>query len=568
MKKFNIRLLFLLLLATYGLTVEAQVYQWARQLGGPGMDYGMEVAVDAKGNVYSTGLFVNTADFDPGAGVFELTAPNPGNAYVSKLDAAGNFVWAQSLGSASATEWGVRIALDIEGNVYTVGRFNGTSDFDPGINNYPLTSAGNRDIYISKLDSNGNFVWAKAIGGSFDDYATDLVVDHSGNVVFTGTFRGSVDFDPGTGTQLLNGGASDDVFLCILNTDGEYVKAISFGGVAMDFCSSLAIDASSNLYLTGSYFSTVDFDPGTGVQQVTTNGNDDIFILKLDSAANFQWVRSIGGSESDKGWGITTDADGNVYITGEFTNTVDFDPGLAVNNLTYSGTVFNDMFVLKLDPDGNFTWVKQIGGLYNENQRGIRIDKDNHVVTAGTFSGTVDFNPGPGTLNFTVAGAAGSFSNFFISKLDASGNHLWAGQMGGLGTAVFGGLITDAMGNLLFSGYFSSSADFDPAPNLTKNLTANVIDAFVTKIGGTVTGVTPGLVETNIALFPNPVIHHLRIENATPGTVYRITDALGRVQAEGIISSISFDLDLSPLPAGLYMARFGDQPQIVKLVKE
>jgi Beta-propeller repeat len=145
--------------------VEAQNFSWAKSIGGTGGDTGNSIAVDALGNVYTTGIFINTVDFDPGAGVFNLTSVGGSNIFVSKLDASGNFVWAKSTGSGNGIS--NSIAVDASGSVYTTGSFNGTVDFDPGVGVFNLTSAGSdADIFVSKLDASGNFVWAKSVGAA------------------------------------------------------------------------------------------------------------------------------------------------------------------------------------------------------------------------------------------------------------------------------------------------------------------------------------------------------------------------------------------------------------------
>src|SRR5262249_53962909 len=135
-------------------------FVWARRLGGTGNDQASRIAVDGSGNVYSTGFFSGTADFDPGAGTHNLVSAGDTDIYVSKLDSAGNFVWPPRLGSTS-TDIARGIAVDGSGNAYTTGYFNATVDFVPGAGTHNLASAGNTDIYVSKLDSAGNYVWAR-----------------------------------------------------------------------------------------------------------------------------------------------------------------------------------------------------------------------------------------------------------------------------------------------------------------------------------------------------------------------------------------------------------------------
>ena len=157
--------------------------------------------MDAAGNVYTTGYFRGTVDFDPGPGTVELTSAGTSSRdiFISKLDSGGNLVWAKAIGGVS-NDFGWGIVADSSGNVYTTGDFVGTVDFDPGTGPseiFELASVGSSDIFISKLDSNGNFVGAWAMGGTADDYGYGIFVDTIGNIYATGYFKNTVDFDPG-----------------------------------------------------------------------------------------------------------------------------------------------------------------------------------------------------------------------------------------------------------------------------------------------------------------------------------------------------------------------------------
>ena len=209
------KVLFVCMLALFGLSnnANAQALQWAKAMGGYFRDRGQSIAIDGSGNVYTTGNFDGTADFDPGAGVFNLTSAGGPNNFISKLDASGNFVWAKSMGGGAYFDYSHSIALDGSGNVYTTGWFDGTADFDPGAGVFNLTSAGISDIFISKLDASGNFVWAKAMGGADPARGYSIALDGSGNVYTTGVFGGTVDFDPGAGVANLNHAGGGDIFV-------------------------------------------------------------------------------------------------------------------------------------------------------------------------------------------------------------------------------------------------------------------------------------------------------------------------------------------------------------------
>ena len=180
-------------------------------MGGTSLDEGWGIAVDGSGNVHTTGNFQDTADFDPGPGTSNLTSNGSSDVFVSKLDSNGNFVWAKNMGGGA--DHGLGIEVDGSGNIHTTGIFNGTADFDPGPGSFNLTSNGGRDVFVSKLDSDGNFVWAKSIGGAFADQVSGIALDGSGNVHTTGFFGSTADLDPGLGTFNLTSNGSFDIFI-------------------------------------------------------------------------------------------------------------------------------------------------------------------------------------------------------------------------------------------------------------------------------------------------------------------------------------------------------------------
>ncbi len=386
-------------------------FVWAKSLGGTDVDVANAIALDAFGNVYTTGHFRGTADFDPGAGTLNLTSAGGFDGFVSKLDSAGNFVWAKALGGTS-DDSASGIALDAFGNVYTTGNFFGTADFNPGDGTFNLSSAGSRDGFVSRLDNAGNFVWAKALGGTSDDYASAIALDAFGNVYTTGYFIGTADFDPGAGTFNLTSAGARDGFVSRLDSAGNFSWAKALGGTSDDVANAIALDAFGNVYTTGSFSGTANFDPGVGTFNLTSAGSIDVFVSRLDSAGNFSWAKALGGTNDDRAIAIALDAFGNVYTTGYFYGTADFDPGAGRFNLT-SSAGSDDVFVSKLDSVGNFVWAKALGGTNSDSANAIALDAFGNVYTTGYFWGTSDFDPGAGTFDLTSAGSG----DVFVSKL-------------------------------------------------------------------------------------------------------------------------------------------------------
>ncbi len=321
---------------------------WAKRMGGAGWDWTYAVSTDQSGNVYTTGGFWALADFDPGVNVSNLTPSGANDVFLSKLDSDGNFIWVKKIGGTGG-DWGSAVSIDQNNNIYLAGGFTGTVDFDPGAGVTNLVASGGSDFFISKLDSVGNFVWAKKMGGATDEWGNGPIeIDSEGNVYTTGSFYGTVDFDPGAGVTNLTSAGNIDFFISKLDSLGNFVWAKRIGGTGADWA-SLKINLDDEIYLSGAFYSTVDFDPGIDLFNLVSAGNSDIFICKLDLAGNFVWAKKIGGSGDDWANYIVFDSSSNIFMAGAFASTVDFDSGSNATNLVSSGS--NDAFIMKLGSD-------------------------------------------------------------------------------------------------------------------------------------------------------------------------------------------------------------------------
>ncbi|HKR06306.1 MAG TPA: PKD domain-containing protein [Bacteroidia bacterium] len=481
----------------------SQPYQWAKSMGGQGYDAANAMAVDGSGNVYTTGVFQDTVDFDPDAGSYNLEGTGFDNVFISKLNSNGNFVWAKRIGGSTGI-----IAYDIKtdaaGNVFTTGFLQDTVDFDPGPGVYNLVSTfGSDDIFVSKLNSSGSFIWARKMGGGNFEYGQAITTDNTGNVLTTGNFGGAADFDPGVMTHNLYSAGSDDVFISKLNSSGNYLWAKRIGGPKGDNGSSIITDAGGNVYTTGIFGGdTVDFNPGAGTYNLISPGGLSAFISKLSSNGNFVWAKNISGTGSVFGNAITLDVSGNIYLTGQFTDTADFDPGPGVYTMMAEG--FYDSFILKSDSNGSFTWAKRMASAHGHS---IFVDTSGNVYTTGSFSGISDFDPGPGIYNLTAAGT----NDIFISKLDANGNFIWARNMGGSGSNTGGnGIFADAGGNVYIAGGFLDTVDFNPP--LQANLFSNGYDdSFVAKYS------QPGGCQAHFSIYADTIPHNWIVLNQSSG---------------------------------------------------
>lgn len=365
--------------------------------------------------------------------------------------------WAKGL-SGSYDEHGTCITTDSSGNVYVAGRFYGTTDFDPGTDSANITSAGDYDGFIAKYDANGNYVWAKSVGGTSTESANKIALDKTGNIYVTGSFKTTADFDPGAGIANLAATGKDDVFFAKYSSNGNYLWAKKIGSANSDIGQSIALDDSGNVYVCGEFYGTADFDPGAGTVNIPTKGETDIFIAKYDMNGNYLWAKTIGSTTFDRGYSIAISETPNgnyVILCGNFEGTADFDPGAGVSNLISSG--FSDIFIAKYDAGGNYLWAKSCGGTGNDESYSIAVDSVGTVFITGFFEGTADFDPGTGTANLVSAGSA----DFVIASYNSNGNYVWAKSIGGTGNEQALGVVLNNSGSVFITGIFSGTVDFD-----------------------------------------------------------------------------------------------------------
>ena len=324
-------------------------FLWAKQIPNY-MEFGrIENKADKQGNVYFASDLNVAADVDPGPGVFTLTPTGFRDAFVVKLSATGDLVWAKQFGGPGDTgPQANMIELDKDNNVIIAGIFNNTVDFDPGLGTLNITSSAHMQGFIVKLNNDGGFVWAKQFGNGPIVYSgsgiNDIKCDDAGNLILVGGFSGTCDFDPGPGVYIVTSSPNSltDGFICKLDGDGNFKWVKTFGQTGANNYymtpTGVDLDGNNNIITTGFFIGNFDFDPGPADHYAFANPHD-AFILKLNAQGNFIWVRILGSAaESDTGHDVVTDSDGNIYCVGAFIGTVDFDTGpgaYIVNNTSF-----------------------------------------------------------------------------------------------------------------------------------------------------------------------------------------------------------------------------------------
>lgn len=469
----------------YTLTLSTAPYGWAASDGQGGTtpnDKGSAIAVDPNGNTYVAGLIGNN------------TTKN--DIYVAKFDATGTKVWSREIG-ASGADAGLGIAVDANGDAYVTGSFASTVNFNPSGTAISRKSHGGTDIFVMEIDPNGTTLWADDIGGTGADAGNAIALSGS-NLWLTGGFAGTAYFGTGTGTTILHAQGKSDAFAIELDTAGNYVRAADIGGpnaptdpitgktpTATTAAGYGIAATSSNVYLTGAFTGTVDFDPGASTYNITSTGFDstgntaslsDAFVLKLTSAGAFSWAGALGGTKADAGNDVAVDASGNVYTTGYFTATADFDPGASTHNLVAAGST--DAYVSKLSPSGGYVWADRLGGKGADRGQGIALAPDGSVYTTGYFSSTADFNPSAGTNNIVSVGS----TDVYVSRLNTSGGYISATGFGSTLADQGLGIATDLASNVYVTGSYSGSMSINTGAGIYSLTSTGGTDIFAAKL--------------------------------------------------------------------------------------
>lgn len=447
---FGKRLLFVCLI--FNLHLFSQNWDWATHGGGTTSDKGNAIVTDANGFSYVTGYFNEAADF--GAFNMPLIDLHSKEVFIAKLDPLGNYVWVQR-GSNHYDDRGLGICLDPFGNVYVTGTCWGGIIFGD-LNEYNSSSYTDQ-IFLLKLDNDGNFVWLKNVGNdSGDDHGHDVVSDPAGNIYVTGFISDYCFGNNGPsvaqfGTEILPLAFGDSLgFVAKISNDGVWQWAQSFGGVDGERDNRIAIDQNDNIYISGGFTGVKNFGSST----VTSEGGVDIFVTKYNSNGVFQFVKNTGGTLDDRANDITVDVNNDIYITGEFRDKVVFGTD-TVNN--YGGPSGRDIFVSKMDVNGTWKWATKAGSNFGD-ERGCGIvgnNKSNLFVT-GQFKGNASFGN-----DITLTATSPDSIQIFVAAIDTLGKWNWALQAGGQDDDERGNAVScDTSCNVYVTGYYKQNTSF------------------------------------------------------------------------------------------------------------
>ncbi len=366
---------------------------WARKAGGTDGDIGLGIGIDAAHNVYITGEIEDTVTFGSNLTIASLGG---NDIYLAKYDAGGNILWAKGFGSQIGSDKGRALAVSPSGNCYFTGNLTDVTMFD----NISLSSSGGNDIFITKINTNGNVVWAKKAGGSKQDRGYGIAIDANENVFVTGVFAQSATFKNTTITSV----GTTDAFVAKYDSAGSFAWVRSAGACCdTTKANSITVDQAGNIYIAGSFNVATMFDSTS----FASSGLGDVFLAKYDPSGNFLWARKAGSTDDDGAYGVAVDNMNQiVYITGQISGTAYFE------NQTVPIAGYRDIFVAAYKMSGDLKWVNTYGGSLRDIGYAITVDKSGNIYSTGIFNGVAPFGP------FTLYGYPNqNWSDVYVDKI-------------------------------------------------------------------------------------------------------------------------------------------------------
>jgi len=463
------------------------------------------------------------------------------------------------------------IAVSEDGFIHVAGGFSGDTDFDPGENTQILSSNGFSDIFVLKLNQEGQLIWVNSYGSTYLDVAHSLAIDMNGNVFITGYFTEAIDFNPGPDSYILTPIGVKNSFVLKLNSEGEFLWVAGIvGGFNESY--SIAVDNWGNSYTVGKFLSNVDFDPGIEYFTIPwIPGGFSAFIVKLDSLGNFVWVKDFQGSNHNEPVSVDVNDNGEILIGGYFSPGTDIDPG--EEELYYNYTANLNAFLIKLSSDGHLLWSAPILSQYPSRISAISFGADGAMYAAGLFGNELDFNPG--FSNGILINALNQ-TGFFIAGYDPNGDFISANHLG-VGpnsTRWTHGIAIGPDSEILVTGYFTQSLDLSSIIGGNTVTSVGGSDIFIFSFNHSTTSVYNAKVgEFNV--FPNPATDRVVIASNSFNNSSEVSVMIYNLSGQLLFNRQYFPSDFIEfdpgLPSGYYLLKVveaGGSEFTTKLVLE
>lgn len=549
------------------LMAQSPSFDWLINFGNSLIDAGNSIAVDNNGNVYVCGSINGIVDLDPTAGTYNITSNGGSNDFfIAKYDSSGSIIWGFRRGS-SYSDVAIKILITSMNDLVVVGYFGGSFDFDPSAGGNTTLNAGtNSDGFVAKYDSAGNFIWAFNLGGqTYFDAVNNADLDPNDNVCVIGNFRGTVDFNPGTGTANLSS-ANEAAFVAKYDSAGNYSWAFKIESSSSIAAMAISVDPLSNVHISGQLYGTADFNPTAGVSNLTSTGGYDIFFAKYSAASALVWAYNLGSSGDDIGFDINAKTMGRVYLTGMIEGVTDFDVS-AGSNLIFTSGALNG-FLASYDVNATLQWVFALGQPGGGSQAfATSTDASGNAYLTGAFSGTIDFDP---SANVDTISAPLTSSSGFIAKYSNTGAYQFAQKLESTNHIYPLDIIVDLNNSIIISGRFAGTCDFDPsAVNNTNTVSNGFEDGFIAKYSSTATGINEISFEEKYRVYPNPANSYLQIESPFLRNQISIYNSTGALVKAIITDSFVSELAIDDLPNGIYLIKIATASSSVskKIIK-
>jgi hypothetical protein len=570
--KNTVTLSILLLLA---LATSAQTLDWAHTMGtSGGRCHATDMANDHAGNTYVVvGYFMDSVDLDPGPADSLVVTRGGNDAFVQRFNQAGELIWSRRFGGP-CDDMALGVNITPDGMIWVAGQFcDSLAWIEDPIEPAYIKSAGMMDGFFMQLDSNGNAVIARNLGGATNDAATDIAAIPSGGgitaVAISGWFTGTADLDPepSTAINVTSNGMQDGFVVRLNGAIGTSVN--TYGGTGEDEVSAVHFNYDGHITATGFFSSTVDFDPDSDMLNVTSNGMEDIFVLRFHQATpGSPALYTYGGASADRGLDVLTDSSTTTWVTGFFNGSaINFDP-LGGSAASLSSTGVEDAFLLSYETmTGTLHYAHAIGGTGSDRGTTLARMHNGNVLLAGQFMGAIDLDPGVGTSNFL----GDAQYDVFVEGFDPTGNFVFGAAVQSSSSAqdLAMGLAVSASNQMLMCGSVGASADFDPSSGTAMLPVAGTADMFVLMwTPPTATSVVDPARATHL-LGPNPTTGTVTLLGEVQHGTLTVTDLAGRVVSERELHSASQTEVTLPAAPGTYLLKLqtADGIQSWKVVK-
>jgi len=522
------------------------LYSWGYSFGDSTNDVIIGISVDKAGNCISAGRFSNQITLGR-TNTVTLQAVGSVDFYILKNDPDGNVIWIKQfkMGGLSTPQ---HLETDQNGNIYILGRFDTTVDFDPSpVTDFNLTSSG-KDIFILKLDSLGNFQFVKQIQTQYISYSTSLTIDKDENIFVYGTFNPTINYIGFPGFSMTTDGNGSDLFIFKMDSTGTLEWGNQYPS-SVSFLFDLAITSMGEIICVGTFSDTIDFDPDLLVDSFMISEYKSAFIWKMNSQGNLIWKRIIGGNYYST-WAecVTLDNNDDIYIAGRFDSLQDFNPS-PLDSFMMSGTflAYEDIFIEKLDSGGNFIFAKKLA-LGSSGK--IILDSKNNIVSTGfLYSGDFD----PDTSSTHVFYLTGNDGMCYLSVLDSLGDFISAVNFGSAtGSSSYFGL--DSLDNFYVCGIFKDSADLDPDPgSYMPFYSQGNYDGFYFKLTNLINKNFEIDLDKDSYIYPNPVSNELTIHSREELRKVSIIDLTGQIIYENNNINNLYHVNVSDISSGMYL---------------